>query len=78
MICYVLLVWRGWFAEGVFAASSPVANKRGTDEEIAFFLSAMLEQFAYVPLGNGGLSRVLAFGVGRQMALLQPRFFWRT
>ena len=48
----------------------PVTNKSGTDEETAFFLS-VLEQFVYVLLGNGALSRVLAFRVGRQVALLQ-------
>lgn len=27
-MCYVLLVWWGWFAEGVFAASGPVTTKK--------------------------------------------------
>lgn len=45
----------GGLAEGVFAALGRVANKSGTDEEIAFFffLSTTLELFAYKLLGSG-------------------------
>lgn len=70
----------GGLAEGVFAALGPVANKSGTDEEIAFFFSCQprLSCLRTSCLEVGGLSRVLAFQVGRHVGLQQPPSFWRT